>query len=340
MVVARSKEGEIVSFSFRFLWGSWLRVFLQIFLVLFWLFLPSLASGAEEASSLPFETLYRWEPLSGGASLYPTSGPFRDEKLLAFSVRERVLVAVDLENGRVLFEKEYPEKCVVHAVRKGYVFFYLGSTPQVFALAPQSGRELSFPGKLVPITEGGFLVTEDRGIVKVFDPETGECLLAQEAQAAPHPVFAVGNRIFIPTRDKGNNFAGYLAFVAQDREVSPCPSLGRGSYTLYRPGQGTFPQYAYLDAPLPVLHWEERDAGGFLEFLDTERRPSGKFPSPHWGLRLGKLRNHRFSSSIAWGRKCSLPSPKRALPEKKHPLRFSWWITKGTPPFWGGSNPT
>jgi hypothetical protein len=147
MVVARSKEGKIVSFSFRFLWGSWLRVFLQIFLVLFWLFLPSLASGAEEASSLPFETLYRWEPLSGGASLYPTSGPFRDEKLLAFSVRERVLVAVDLASGRVLFEKEYPEKCVVHAVRKGYVFFYLGSATRVFALAPRSGRELSFPWK-------------------------------------------------------------------------------------------------------------------------------------------------------------------------------------------------
>jgi hypothetical protein len=284
MVATRSKEGKIISFSFRFLWGSWLRVFLQIFLVLFWLFLPSLASGAEEASSLPFETLYRWEPLSKGASLYPTSGPFRDEKLLAFSVRERVLVAVDLASGRVLFEKEYPEKCVVHGVRKGYVFFYLGSATRVFALAPRSGREFSFPGKLVLITEGGFLVTEDRKMVKVFNPETGKCLFTQGAQTSSHPVFAIGNRIFLPTRDKGNNFAGYVAFSAQDRGVSPCPSLGRGSYTFYRPGQGTFPQYTYPDAPLPVLHWEERDAGGSLELLDTEGKTLWKIPLSSLGV--------------------------------------------------------
>jgi len=282
MVATRSKEGKTVSFSFRFLWGSWLRVFLQIFLVLFWLFLPSLASGAEEASSLPFETLYRWEPLSQKASLHPTSGPFRDEKLLAFSVRERVLVAVDLAGGRVLFEKEYPEKCVVHGVRKGYVFFYLGSATRVFALAPQSGRELSFPGKLVLITEGGFLVTEDRKTVKVFNPETGECLFTQGAQTSSHPVFAIGNRIFLPTGDKGNNFAGYLAFSAQDREVSPGPFFRRGDYRFYCPGEGTFPQYAYPDAPLPVLHREE--GGEFLELLDTKAQTLWKIPLSSLGV--------------------------------------------------------
>ena len=259
-------------------------MFLQIFLVLFWLFLPSLASGAEEASSLPFETLYRWEPLSKRASLYPTSGPFRDEKLLAFSVRERVLVAVDLASGRVLFEKEYPEKCVVHGVRKGYVFFYLGSATRVFALAPRSGRELSFPGKLVLITEGGFLVTNDRGTVKVFDPETGECFFTQGAQTSSHPVFAIGNRIFLPTQDKSHNFAGYVAFVAPTKEVSSGPFLNRGDYRFYRPGEGTFPQYAYPDAPLPVLHWEERDAGGSLEFLDTGAQTLWKIPLSSLGV--------------------------------------------------------
>lgn len=257
-------------------------------LVVLFLFLTAPLS----ASSF-FETLYRWEPLHATegvnrvvaeGSLYPTSGPFWDEKLLAFSVRERVLVAVDLESGKVLFEKEYPEKCVVHAVRKGYIFFYLGSATQVFAVTPATGKEQVFPGQLVLVTEGGFLVTEDRKTVKVFNPKTGECLFAQGAHTSSPLVFAIGERIFVPTRDESHNFAGYVAFSAQDREVSPCPSLGRGSYTFYRPGEGTFPQYAYPDAPLPVLHWEERDAGGALELLDTEGKTLWKIPLASLGV--------------------------------------------------------
>jgi len=69
-------------------------------------------SAPLSASSPPFETIYQWEPLSvsegvnrlvAGASIYPRSGPFRDEKLLAFSVRERVLVAGKRKRGQILY---------------------------------------------------------------------------------------------------------------------------------------------------------------------------------------------------------------------------------------------
>jgi hypothetical protein len=75
-----------------------------------------------------------------------------------------------------------------------------------------------------------------------------------------------------------------LRFQRRIEKFPPCPSLARGSYTFYRPGQGTFPQYAYPDAPLPVLHWEERDAGGALELLDTEGKTLWKIPLTSLGI--------------------------------------------------------
>ncbi|WP_438316425.1 PLAT/LH2 domain-containing protein [Candidatus Caldatribacterium sp. SIUC1] len=277
---------------------------------------------------MPFEILYRWEPLRetsatrvvAEVSLYPTSGPLWEGNLLAFSVRQQVLVVVDLATGKVVFEEEYPDKCIVHAVRNGRVFFCVGGASRVFVVSPSNAQERSFPGRLVLVTEGGFLVTNDRGTIKVFHPATGECLFAQRAHSA-HPVFAIGNRIFVPTQDKSHNFAGYVAFSAPDRKVSPCPSLGRGSYTFYRPGEGTFPQYAFPDAPLPVLHREERDTGGFLELLDTQAQTLWKIPLALLGIVApGAVPNPPLVVFDRLGEKMLLAIAKESDPGEKTPF--------------------
>ncbi|MEN3185701.1 MAG: hypothetical protein ABDK94_00450 [Atribacterota bacterium] len=158
------------------------------------------------------------------ASHAPSSGPFQDGNLFAFTVRKNALVIVDVTKEEVVLEKTFPEMCILHGLKNGYVFYYLGSHPQTMVFSIATKKEKAYPGNLVLVTEGGFLVTNDRGILRIFAPTTEECLFS-EPVASAEAVLSLGEVVFVPTRDTQRNCSGYLGFDIASRKTFPVPSL-------------------------------------------------------------------------------------------------------------------
>lgn len=233
------------------------------------------------------QILYKWEPLQesdgvsriiANASHTPTSGPFQDGNLLAFVVRKNVLVVVDCATQKVICEKAFPEQCILHGLGEGYVFYYAGEAVDTRALSLETQKEKVFPGNLVLVAEGGFLVTNDRGVVHVFDVETEECLLSESVPGGGQPVITFGKVILVPTQDAQRNFGRYLGFVPQDRKRFPITHLSPGTRFFFpeRSGHTWESRNSIPSTFLPIL-CQERDAV-FLEFLDEAGEMVQRFP--------------------------------------------------------------
>jgi len=253
----------------------------RLFVFIFFLFSIIIFSfqAKELTPSFPlFRSLYQWEPLKESegfnrviakASIYPTTGPFQDGNIMAFSVRERTLVVVNLDNGKVILEKVYPEKCIVHAVRNGYIFYYVGQPNQTLVLSVAKNQEIYYPGRLALVTEKGFLVTEERGTLHVYDLNTKDCLFSQPGQTSSHPVLALGDLILLPTRDSRHNFAGYIAFSSEKGKSSRFNYLDQDNLHFPEYSGHSWPErFRFPRGPLPILHQEGKDT--FLELIDLE----------------------------------------------------------------------
>ncbi|NSW75892.1 MAG: hypothetical protein HPY68_03800 [Candidatus Atribacteria bacterium] len=234
-----------------------------------------------------FQILYQWEPLQesdgvpriiANASHTPTSGPFQDGNLLAFVVRKNVLVVVDCATQKVIREKAFPEQCILHGLHEGYVFYYTGEAVDTRALSLETQKEKVFPGNLVLVAEDGFLVTEEKGILHVFDIETEECIFSEPVPGGVQPVITFGNVIFVPTQDAQRNFSGYLGFVPQDRKYFPIAHLSPGARFSFpeRSGYTWESRNSIPSAFLPILY-QDGDAV-FLEFLDEAGEMVQRFP--------------------------------------------------------------
>ncbi|MCX7667357.1 MAG: hypothetical protein N2Z84_00285, partial [Atribacterota bacterium] len=250
-------------------------------------FLSHYAFGEEKETLLHFfQIIYQWEPLQESegvsriiakASHTPTSGPFQEESLIAFVVREKGLVVVDCTTREVILKKEFPEECILHGLQNGHVFYSLGTKPQTLVLSVATQKERTFPGTLVLVTEGGFLVTRERDVLRVFDIETEECFFSKSIPGAV-PVLALRDAILIPTQDTQRNFGGYLICAAQTHTVSPIEGLHPKTHFFFPEysGHTRESRYVFPSQLLPILREEQKTV--FLEFLDETGKIVKGFP--------------------------------------------------------------
>ncbi|MGB9553185.1 MAG: hypothetical protein ACPL7L_02265, partial [bacterium] len=124
--------------------------------------------SAQETRSAPshlFQVIYQWEPLQESEGVPRVTAltsdrprdVLQDENLLAFVVRERILVLVDLATQKVLYEREFSEKCILHGLHRGYITYSLGDEPKTHVLSGAGWRERTFPGTLVCPAHEGFV---------------------------------------------------------------------------------------------------------------------------------------------------------------------------------------
>ncbi|WP_369018232.1 PLAT/LH2 domain-containing protein [Thermatribacter velox] len=243
---------------------------------------PLYAQEGSGAFSHLFQVIYQWEPLqvSEGVPRIIASTSDRpqdvlqDGNLLAFVVRERTLVLVDLATQEVLHRQEFPEKCILHGLYRGYVIYYVGKDIKTNVLSVANWKESTFPGTLVLVTEGGFLVTRERETLHIFDLQSGELLFSHLVPSST--IVALGDLVLFPTMDESHNPRGYLGFSVPTRSTLPLKQLDdeRPFFFPEYAGHTWENRWTFPGGILPVLFGDAE--GVRLAFLD-ERGRLGKY---------------------------------------------------------------
>ncbi len=149
-----------------------LRVLGFLVCVVFFVGVAFCAEGGDSFSRF-FQIIYQWEPLQESEGVLKAVADTSDrpqdvlqeEDLLAFVVRERTLVLVDLAAQEVPYEREFPKKRILHGLHRGYITYYLEDESKTHVLSIAHWGEKTFPGTLVCATHEGFVVTRDRDVL-------------------------------------------------------------------------------------------------------------------------------------------------------------------------------